>query len=170
MRNIAKVGVVASVLAALFVAGIVSYPASLQAAAQHDNHDASAATYASAEGRAVLVHITSGNAKDTHQVHAATMGVDHALAFLKSGKTVSIMLDVDGVKIAAKTVPDELKAINTELKSFLAEGGRVIACEHCIMVAGLTTSDMLPGVEIDSHPLMPRTQSILDSGAVVLDY
>jgi uncharacterized protein (UPF0276 family) len=53
-------------------------------------------------GRPVLVHITTGDNKSNYEVHSATMGVDHALAMLRAGKDVSILLDVNGVYIAAK--------------------------------------------------------------------
>ena len=36
--------------------------------------------------------------------------------------------------------------------------------------AGLKAEDMLPGVEIDTHPAMPKMQKIIDQGAVILDY
>jgi predicted peroxiredoxin len=121
-------------------------------------------------GRPVLVHITTGDNKSNYEVHSATMGVDHALAMLRAGKDVSILLDVNGVYIAAKNVGGVLKPINDELKTFLAEGGRVIACDHCIAMAGLKAEDMLPGVEIDTHPAMPLMQKIIDRGAVILGY
>jgi predicted peroxiredoxin len=121
-------------------------------------------------GRPVLVHITTGDNKSNYEVHSATMGVDHALAMLRAGKDVSILLDVNGVYIAAKNVGGVLKPINDELKVFLTEGGRVIACDHCIAMAGLKAEDMLPGVEIDTHPAMPLMQKIIDRGAVILGY
>ena len=121
-------------------------------------------------GRLVLVHITTGDNKSNYEVHAATMGVDHALAMLRAGKDVSILLDVNGVYIAAKNAAGVLKPINDELKTFLAEGGRVIACDHCIAMAGLKNEDMLPGVEIDTHPEMPLMQKIIDRGPVILNY
>lgn len=182
-RNLKRsaIAIPVAAFAALILGAFVFLPGAsqqVQAQAQGSTDNSMTATMSSsgmalpghAVGRTILIHITSGDPKDIHQVHAATMGVDHAFAFLKSGKNVAILLDVDGVRIATKAPPTELQAINSELQSFLTAGGRVIACEHCIMTAGLQTSDMLPGVEIDSHPLMPRTQSILDSGAQVLDY
>ena len=69
-----------------------------------------------------------------------------------------------------KNVRGILKPINDELQVFLTKGGRVIACDHCIAKAGLKAEDMLPGVEIDTHPAMPKMQKIIDQGAVILDY
>jgi uncharacterized protein (UPF0276 family) len=121
-------------------------------------------------GRPVLVHITTGDNKSNYEVHSAQMGVDHALAMLRTGKDVSILLDVNGVYVAAKNVGGVLKPIDDELKTFLAEGGRVIACDHCIAIAGLKAEDMLPGIEIDTHPAMPLMQKIIDRDPVTLDY
>lgn len=123
------------------------------------------------QGKRVLVHIASGNGNNTHEVHSAIMGVDHALALLRAGNDVAILLDVDGVRIAATNVPPELKPVSDNLRIFLNEGGRVLACDHCISMAGLNSNDMLRGVEIDSHPVMPRMQSILnEDNVVVIDY
>ena len=123
------------------------------------------------QGKPILVHITSGNSNNTHEVHSASMGVDHALALLRNGNDVAILLDVDGVRIAATDVAAELKPINDNLNLFLNEGGRVIACDHCISMAGLKNDEMLSGVEIDNHPIMHRMQNILnEDNVVVIDY
>lgn len=121
---------------------------------------------ADAYKRTVLIHITSGE----NEVHAATMGVEHALSTLNAGKSVVILLDVDGVAAAAKNPSTNLKTASQNMQKFLDSGGRVIACEHCIAMAGLKSTDLLPGVEIDKHPQMPKLQSVLDEAAVVLDY
>jgi hypothetical protein len=64
-----------------------------------------------------------------------------------------------------------LKPINDQLKVFLAEGGRVIACGMCRTNAGLKPDDMSPGVEIDHMPAMAKLQKIIDQpGLVTLDY
>jgi hypothetical protein len=45
------------------------------------------------KGKPVLVHIPTGDIKSNYEVHSAAMGVDHALALLRGGKDVSIMLE-----------------------------------------------------------------------------
>lgn len=121
---------------------------------------------ADAYKRTVMVHITSGESN----FHAAMMGTEHAKSMLNSGKNVAILLDVDGVKIATQNPPAKLKTANQNLQEFLTAGGRVIACDHCIAMAGLKTSDMLPGVEIDRHPYMPKMNILIDEAAVIIDY
>jgi sulfur relay (sulfurtransferase) complex TusBCD TusD component (DsrE family) len=121
-------------------------------------------------GIPVLVHITAGNDTSPYEVHSAQMGVDHALSMLRNGKDVAIILDANGVNIAAKNVTGQLQPISGMLEIFLNEGGRVIACDHCVSMAGLTNQDLKPGVEIDAHPEMPRMQRLIDQGAAILDY
>jgi hypothetical protein len=122
------------------------------------------------EGIPVLVHISAGDGASSYEVHSAQMGVDHALSMLRNGKDVAILLDVNGVNLAAKNATGELQPISGMLETFLNEGGRVIACDHCVGMAGMTIQDLKPGVEIDTHPDMPKMQRIIDRGAVVLDY
>ncbi len=122
------------------------------------------------KGTPVLVHISTGESNSTYEVHSAMMGVDHSLAMLRDGKDVSILLDVNGVKIATKNVTGPLEPVSKTLQLFLNEGGRVIACDHCVKMAGLTIENLLPGIEIDTHPEMPKMQKIIDQRPVVLDY
>ena len=122
------------------------------------------------KGTPVLVHISAGDNASSYEVHSAQMGVDHALSMLRNGKDVSIVLDVNGVNLAVKNVTGPLEPMGKMLQVFLDEGGRVIACDHCVSMAGLTIEDLLPGVEIDAHPDMPKMQRIIDQGAGILDY
>jgi predicted peroxiredoxin len=149
MKSYLKYSLAIPVFAAVFLVAITAFPAQQQV---------------DAYTRTVMVHITS---EDNHR---AMMGVDHAQAMLAAGKNVAILLDVDGVKIGTTNPSATLKATNEQLQQFLDSGGRVIACEHCISMAGLQNSDMLPGVEIDSHPGMPKMQRFIDEGASILDY
>lgn len=173
MQNHVKFAIAIPVFAAVLMGAVSIFPATQQQAqAQHSDHTAMASTASSGHlgGATVMIHITSGVPTDSHQVHSATMGVEHAIAFQNSGKNVVVLLDVDGVRIAAQEPANELAAINEELKVFLEDGGRVVACDHCVMMAGLAPEDILPGVEFDSHPSMPRMQKTLEEASVVLDY
>jgi predicted peroxiredoxin len=176
MQNHVKFAIAIPVFAAVLMGAISLFPAAQQQAqAQHTDHTAMASTSSSgysghSGGATVMIHITSGVPTDSHQVHSTIMGVEHAISLQESGKNVVILLDVDGVRIAAQQPATELAAVNGELKVFLDNGGRVIACDHCVMMAGLEPEDILPGVEFDSHPFMPRMQKVLDEASVVLDY
>jgi len=149
MKSYLKYSLAIPVLATIFLVAVIAFPAQQQAD-----------TFT----KTVMVHITSDDN------HRAMMGVEHSKAMLAQGKNVAILLDVDGVKIASNQPSDSLKATSKELQEFLNSGGQVIACEHCISMAGLKSTDMLPGVEIDSHPNMPKMQRLIDVGATILDY
>jgi predicted peroxiredoxin len=156
MKPYMKYAIAIPIFAAMLVTAMTALPASKQTA--------------DAFNRPIMIHISSGNADDVYQFHSAMMGVDHALALHGAGKNVAVLLDVNGVHLAAKNPPKDLSDLNKKLKTFLDAGGRVIACEHCITMAGYDVDDMLAGVEIDKHPTMPRMQDLLDAGATVLDY
>lgn len=118
--------------------------------------------------RLYVIHITSGDPDSQHQRHSAMMGIHHAKAFQDSGKNVIVFLDVDGVRIADEDRPTGLSVQHESLKEFVNNGGRVIACEHC--VGSFAVDNLLRGVEIDPHPNMPKIQKILEEVDVVLDY
>lgn len=159
-----------TVLASVIAIALVTVTAAFSQQEHMEHQTQASSTYMPHYGKTVLMHITSGDADDPHQVHKATMGADHALTWYRSGMNVVIFLDAEGVLIGAEEVPEELSRANDDLKKFLAEGGRVIACSHCVQVHGLEPDAMLPSIEIDTHPTMSRVQDILRSGATVLDY
>lgn len=81
---------------------------------------------------------------------------------LRTGhRPVSIWLNVRAVYLADRrraparvspAVPD----IPAMLRAFIADGGRVIACQACMGVAGLTAAELIEGVEVGSPDvLMP---------------
>ena len=115
-----------------------------------------------------VIHITSGDPDSKHERHSSMMGIHHAKAFQDSGKDVVVFLDVDGVRIADDDHPTYLNVQYETLKQFVEDGGRVIACEHC--VGSFEVENLLRGVEIDPHPYMPKIQKVLEEADVVLDY
>ena len=115
-----------------------------------------------------VIHITSGDPESLHQRHSSMMGIQHANAFQDSGKNVIVFLDVDGVRIADDDRPAILTVQHESLKEFVNNGGRVIACEHCI--GSFDVDNLLRGVEIDPHPYMPKIQKVLEEADIVLDY
>ncbi len=118
--------------------------------------------------RLYVIHITSGNPDSEHERHSAMMGIQHANAFQDSGKNVIVFLDVDGVRIADDDRPQFLTVQHESLKEFVNNGGRVIACEHCI--GSFDVDNLMRGVEVDPHPYMPKIQKVLEEADVVLDY
>jgi len=81
---------------------------------------------------------------------------------LRAGyRPVSIWLNVRAVYLAdrrraAARVSPAVPDIPAMLRAFMADGGRVIACQACMGVAGLTPAELIEGVEVGSpEVLMP---------------
>ena len=178
MKSILKYSITGSALATLLVVAAISV--------QSGSFDADAYVYpegAVQEGleverqlaglstgmdRMYVIHITSGDPDSQHERHSAMMGIQHAKAFQDAGKHVVVLLDVDGVRIADDDRPTALTVQYEALKAFINDGGRVIACEHCI--GSFDVDNLLRGVEIDPHPYMPKLQRVLAEADIVLDY
>ncbi len=150
MKSVMKYSLAVPAFAAVLLVAVAAFPAQEQEA--------------DAYARSVLIHIASDEG------HRVMMGVQHAAAMLDSGKNVAILLDVDGVRAGAGQPEQALQPASQMMGDFMSSGGRVIACEHCIAMAGMSPGDLLPGIEIDSHPRMPKMQRLIDAGAVILDY
>jgi len=146
------------VLVAILLATIAAVP-TLQTA--------NAATLTSSQN-IYVIHIKSGDETDNFQIHSAQMGVEHALAFKKAGKQVVVFLDVNGVRLVDADHSEKLQYHYDTLQSFLKNGGKIIACQHCIEMNDVKT--VMKGVTVDAHPNMPALQKALESARVVLDY
>jgi hypothetical protein len=116
----------------------------------------------------VMIHISSGNPNNTHEINSAVRGLQNAQALHDAGNNVVVFLDVDGVRIADNNHPESLDTAYASLKSFLNDGGRVIACDLC--EESIQVDDLLRGVEIDFVPVMPKLNRILMESDIVLDY
>lgn len=116
----------------------------------------------------ILIHIKSGDPNDEFQMHSAQMGVEHAKAFIDAKKKVIVFLDVNGVNLIDQNHPEEISYLYDTLQAFVDNGGRIIACEHCLMMNEIDSP--MKGVELDSHPKMPKLVKALDNSRVVLDY
>ena len=179
MKQILKYSISGAALATLLVVAVISvqggtYEAEALVGAQNQaEHGLIAERQLLGLGtgyddRLYVVHITSGDPSSQHQVHSSMMGIQHAKAFQSAGKDVIVFLDVDGVRIADEDRPTALTVQHEALKEFLNDGGRVIACEHCI--GSFNVDNLLRGVEVDPHPYMPKIQKVLSEVDVMLDY
>ena len=169
-NNVLKYSVAIPVFAALFLVAVTAFPAS-QNPADAVTGGISGIIPASVmmdSEKLYLVHITTGDPTSDYERHAAMMGVQHAKAFQEAGKEVIIFLDVNSPVLADNQHAPQLKVGHDTLKAFIEDGGRVIACQHCIVNSGV--EDLMTGIEVDSHPLMPRLQKILSDADVILDY
>jgi predicted peroxiredoxin/copper chaperone CopZ len=116
----------------------------------------------------VLVSITQSK----NDLHAVSMALGLAQSAIKDGRNVLVFLSVDAVALAAKNLSADLKCadfppVKKLLADLIATGGRLLICEHCAHVAGLTQQDTIDGATIIAHGELFAN---LKPGAVVLSY
>jgi predicted peroxiredoxin len=87
-------------------------------------------------------------------MNRAAMAVNFGHRVLKDAKKpTTIFLNVDGVRLANKNIPQNThvngKTIQDMLQDFMADGGEVIICPMCMKnVGGMKQEDLLKGVMI----------------------
>lgn len=79
--------------------------------------------------------------------HRAEMALTFAQRQLKNGHPVVIFLNLEGTRLAAaKATPRAGSKAPGMLKAFIADGGKVIACQHCMEQLGMKDGDLLQGI------------------------
>jgi predicted peroxiredoxin len=116
----------------------------------------------------VVVHLTHY----TDQLHAAKMAVHLAHMMQTMGAEVTLLLDVEGVRLASTKEPQNLiwgkgDPISVEYDAFVKAGGRVLVCPHCAEYAGITERDLRPGAQLGREGALAKTLLAADK---VLDY
>jgi sulfur relay (sulfurtransferase) complex TusBCD TusD component (DsrE family) len=80
------------------------------------------------------------------------MAVHFAQYLQEQGADVTLLLDVDGVRLAeqgqAKAPGTTNAQISTYYDGFVKAGGKVLVCPHCAAVAGLTAQNLRPGAHL----------------------
>ena len=101
---------------------------------------------ASASGKKLFVNIT------TDDTNKSAMAVSMATLVLTTKKIpVTILLNVDAVRLADKTIPQNKYAsgetVTEMLAGFMKAGGTVIVCPMCMKnVGGMDKNDLIPDV------------------------
>jgi len=97
----------------------------------------------------------------TDDTWAATKAVmfAHKKALKAGHKPVAIWLNVRGIYLADRNRASHTHGLMTQsvhdmLKTFVKDGGRVIACQACSKAAGLTEDDFIDGVEMGNPDLV----------------
>ena len=116
----------------------------------------------------VVVHLSHY----TDNLHAVKMAVHLGTMMQTMGAEVTLLLDLEGVRLADTRQPGDLvwgkgEPISKELAAFVKAGGKMLLCPHCSEHAGITTATLRPGARIGEHGELPRV--ILDADKV-LDY
>jgi predicted peroxiredoxin len=116
----------------------------------------------------VVVHLTHY----TDNLHAVTMAVHLAHMMQTMGAEVTMVLDLEGVRLADNRQPQDLvwgksEPISKEVGAFVKSGGRMLLCPHCSEHAGLTAANLRPGARIAKEGELPKTILAADK---ILDY
>lgn len=107
-----------------------------------------------AEGKSLLVNITSD------ELDRAAMAISFAERMLKEqGMPVTIFLNVEGVRLADKNIPQHVhvsgQTLQAMLQTFMADGGAVLVCPMCMQnVGGMTEADLIEGAVVSSPDLI----------------
>jgi len=116
----------------------------------------------------VVVHLTHF----TDNLHAAKMAVHLAAKMQELGADVTLLLDLEGVRLADARQPQELiwgkgEPISQELAAFVKLGGHMLLCPHCAAHSGATAAHLRPGARIGKDGELAETILGADK---ILDY
>jgi predicted peroxiredoxin len=108
----------------------------------------------------------------TDNLHAVAMAVHLAHHMQMEGAEVTLLLDLEGVRLASTRQPQNLvwgkgEPVSKEYDAFVKAGGRVLLCPHCSENAGITERDLRQGARIAKVGELPKTILAADK---VLDY
>lgn len=86
----------------------------------------------------------------TDDLHAAGMAVGFAKIMQERGQKVTLMLTLEGVRLADARTPQDLKwghgdEISKAYDGFRKAGGEIIVCPHCAAAAGIDEKALRPG-------------------------
>ncbi len=108
---------------------------------------ASQNVFAGESGKKLFVNLSSD------EMHRATMAIGFSTRILTKIKIpVTIFLNIDGVRVADKNLPEYKnangKSTKEMLSAFMKAGGRVIVCPMCMKAAGINKGELIEGVEM----------------------
>jgi predicted peroxiredoxin len=116
----------------------------------------------------VVVHLTHY----TDNLHAVKMAVHLAYMMQTMGAEVTMLLDLEGVRLASNRETQELvwgkgDPISKEYAAFVKAGGQLLLCPHCSENAGISAGSLRPGARIGQEGELPKAILAADK---VLDY
>jgi predicted peroxiredoxin len=130
-----------------FALGLLAGLALALAIPQGRAHDADTLANSAPQKNPLFINMTTGDS------WRGWMGLHFAHATLKQGHSVAIFLNLDAVKLAAKSGEQEKKPSMQRvprdiLADFIRDGGTVLMCGPCLTEFGLTLDDLVPGVQM----------------------
>ncbi len=110
-------------------------------------HDAGTLANSAPQKNPLFINMTTGDS------WRGWMGLHFAHATLKQGHPVAIFLNLDAVKLAAKSGEQEkkpsMRRVPREiLADFMRDGGIVLMCGLCMAEFGLKMEDLVAGVQM----------------------
>ena len=124
--------------------------------------------FAGGDGEKLFVNLSSD------ELNRAAMAIGFSTKVRTEKKIpVTIFLNVEGVRIADKSIPENKHASGKSLKEMLAAfmdaGGRVLVCPMCMAnVGGLSKDDLIAGVEVGGPDV--TWPALFAEGTRVLSY
>ncbi len=101
-------------------------------------------------GQTIVMHLNHG----TDDLHAAFMALKLGTNLQKRGAQVMLVLTLEGVRIADKNQPlnlrwgSSLMTLSELYDQFVAAGGKVMVCPVCAEAVGLTASNLRSGARL----------------------
>lgn len=116
----------------------------------------------------VVVHLS----RFTNDLHAAAMALKLAKGLRDKGAQVTLVLDLEGVRLADGRQPLDLRwgqgPPAAELyDAFVKAGGAVVVCPHCAAAVGLEEKGLRPGSRMSTEDGLAATLLAADT---ILDY
>lgn len=99
------------------------------------------------ETTTLIINLTSDA---TENPHGSLMGMHLAQKSLKNGMDVAVFLNVSGVKLmlpASDSISFQGENLQNVLKDIMDNGGKVLACPHCMEVHKVKDTDLMEGVK-----------------------
>ncbi|MDW3094614.1 MAG: DsrE family protein [Gammaproteobacteria bacterium] len=114
----------------------------------------------------IVIHL-SNYTNDLHSVNMA-LKIGHLLS--KSGESVTLFLDLEGVRLVDKNQPQDLTwgngdSVMSLYNQFITAGGKVLVCPHCAKAAGV--SDIRDGAKLANSDSLLKVMVDADK---ILDY
>jgi predicted peroxiredoxin len=82
--------------------------------------------------------------------HRGTMGLTFSSKQQERGHPLTVFLNDEAVRIAAKSNAQKFKSEQELIAAILAKGGTVIVCPMCMKHYGVAKEDLIPGVKISN--------------------
>lgn len=131
----------------IFAVGLAAGLALAFAVPRGQAHDADQIAASAPQKNPLFINMTTGDS------WKGWMGLHFAHATLKQGHPVAIFLNLDAVKLAAKSGEQEKRPSMQRLPrdivaDFIRDGGIVLMCGPCMTEFGLKMEDLVPGVQM----------------------